>query len=88
MLGFAALAAVMRLCTMALTLLVGVLAFTFLYAWLLIHRFRLARLEELADERRLAEALAERRAEGATVPAGRSDGDAVARGHFAPEAVP
>ena len=59
--------------TMAFTLVVGVVAFTLLYAWLLIHRFRLARLEELADERQLADALAERRAEGAPSPGARGD---------------
>lgn len=46
------------------TLLLGVLAFTLLYAWLLIHRFRLAWLEERAAERTLEQSLAERRAEG------------------------
>jgi len=46
------------------TLLVSVVAFTLLYAWLLVHRVRLARLEELVDDRELADALAERRAEG------------------------
>jgi hypothetical protein len=42
-----------------------VVAFTLLYSWLLIHRVRLARMEEVAEYRRLEEALAERRAEGA-----------------------
>ncbi len=50
--------------TMALTLVVAVVAFTLLYAWLLIHRFRIAHLQEQADDRQLADALAERRAEG------------------------
>ena len=50
--------------TMALTLVVAVVAFTLLYVWLLIHRFRLAHLQEKADDRQLADALAERRAEG------------------------
>jgi heme exporter protein C len=46
---------------MLFTLLLAVLAFTLLYFWLLVHRYRLARLEQ---------ALAERRAEGAdTAPA-------------------
>jgi len=49
---------------MAWTLLLGVVAFTLLYAWLLIHRFRLAWVEEQAEDRLLEEALAERRAEG------------------------
>ena len=48
---------------MLLTLLVAVLSFTMLYAWLLIHRFRLAWLEDRAGDRRMAIALAERHAE-------------------------
>ncbi|MFN2608493.1 MAG: cytochrome c biogenesis protein CcsA [Acidimicrobiales bacterium] len=67
--------------SMAWTLLVGVLAFTLLYAWLLVHRVRLARLEEGAEDRRLEEALAERRAEGAdALPAGADLADLVAEG--------
>ena len=73
--------------SMALTLVVGVLAFTLLYAWLLIHRFRLARMEELADERQLADALAERRAEGGD-PAGQGTGVVTGDEDLAPEAVP
>ena len=53
--------------SMAWTLLVGVIAFTMLYAWLLIHRFRLAWIEEQAEDRLLEEALAERRAEAGPV---------------------
>jgi heme exporter protein C len=71
--------------SMAATLFVGVIAFTLLYAWLLIHRFRVARLEELADERQLSEALAERRAEAdLAAPAGSGD---VPPGRLAPEVV-
>jgi heme exporter protein C len=51
--------------TMLWTLLLSVVAFTLLYAWLLVHRFRLARLEEAADDRRLEAAIAERHAEAA-----------------------
>jgi heme exporter protein C len=50
---------------MAWTLLVGVIAFTLLYAWLLIHRYRLAAIEEQAEDILFEEALAERRAEAA-----------------------
>jgi len=68
--------------TMLWTLLLSVVAFTLLYAWLLIHRVRLARLEEAVDDRELADALAERRAEGVAAtldpatldPAGRGAG--------------
>jgi heme exporter protein C len=49
--------------TMLWTLLLGVLAFTLLYAWLLAHRFRLAWLETRLADTQLDVALAERRAE-------------------------
>ena len=52
---------------MLATLLLAVLAFTLLYAWLLVHRFRLAWADEQVESRRLDEALAERRAEGQAV---------------------
>ncbi len=59
--------------TMLWTLLLAVVAFTLLYVWLLIHRVRLARHEEVAEDRELADALAELRADGtAVVP---NDGD-------------
>jgi heme exporter protein C len=50
--------------SMAWTLLVGVVAFTLAYAWFVAHRSRIAWLEERLDDQGLAEALAERRAEG------------------------
>ena len=55
--------------SMLWTLLVGLTAFTLLYFWLLVHRFRLARVEDEAEDRRLELALAERRAEADVVPA-------------------
>jgi heme exporter protein C len=45
------------------TLLIGILAMTLLYAWLLLHRFRVELLEEKLDDIGLAEAIEERRAE-------------------------
>jgi heme exporter protein C len=51
--------------SMLTTLLVAIVAFTLVYAWLLIHRFRVAWLEERLEDRVLEVALAERRAEGA-----------------------
>jgi heme exporter protein C len=45
---------------------VGFLAFTLLYGWLLVHRFRLEQLEERLDDEGLAVALAERQAEATT----------------------
>ena len=51
--------------TMAWTLLWGVVAFTILYAYLVLRRNDLAELEERAEGRALERALAERRAEAA-----------------------
>lgn len=48
--------------SMAWTLLLGFLAFTALYAWLLGHRYRLAGLAAAEEHEALQEALAERRA--------------------------
>jgi heme exporter protein C len=50
--------------SMAWTLLLAVVAFTLLYAWLLVHRFRVAWLEERLEEQHFALALSERHAEG------------------------
>ena len=49
--------------SMAWTLLLGVVAFTFLYCWLLAHRFRLAWLEDQVADRAMQVAIDERRAE-------------------------
>jgi len=57
--------------SMAWTLLLGFLAFTLLYAWLLGHRYRIARLAEREESSVLELALAERRdeaVEGAPAP--------------------
>jgi len=48
---------------MLFTLFVGVVAFTCLYAWLVLHRSRVASLAETADRGELARAVAARRAE-------------------------
>lgn len=50
--------------TMLLTLLLSLLAFTLLYAWLLMRRFRLAWAEDRLADRQMAQAIAERHAEG------------------------
>jgi len=50
---------------MLFSLFVGVIAFTFLYAWLMLHRTRTMALEDLLEERGLDDALVERRAEAA-----------------------
>lgn len=49
--------------SMAWTLFIGVVAFTFLYAWLVVHRMRLAWMEERLEDQSLQQALEERRAE-------------------------
>jgi heme exporter protein C len=51
---------------MLFSLLVGVVAFTLLYAWLMIHRTRAMYLEDVYDEHELEEALVARRAEATT----------------------
>ena len=48
-------------------MLLGFLAMTLVYAWLLVHRYRVEELEERLDEQGLEQAIAERRAE-AMVP--------------------
>ncbi|MEA2715867.1 MAG: heme exporter protein [Actinomycetota bacterium] len=69
---------------MLVTLLVSVLAFTLLYAWLLIHRFRLAWLEDRAADRRMELALAERHAEATMADAPRPSGAGAPRPFGAP----
>jgi heme exporter protein C len=49
--------------------LLGLAAFTLLYTWLLVHRFRVELLEERLEDRALELALAERRAEVAAADA-------------------
>jgi heme exporter protein C len=49
---------------MLFSLFIGVVAFSLIYLWLVIHRARLAALEDTVDDRVLAEALVARRDEG------------------------
>ena len=49
--------------SMLFTLMLGMVVFALLFAWLLVHRFRLGWLEERVGARGLDEALVERRAE-------------------------
>lgn len=49
--------------TMLFTLMLGMVVFGLVFAWLLVHRFRLAWLEERVQARGLDDALTERRAE-------------------------
>lgn len=49
--------------SMAWTLVLGVLAFTLLYGWLLAHRFRIAAMEARLEDEGLELAIAERHAE-------------------------
>lgn len=50
---------------MLFTLFVGVIAFSLLYLWLVLHRTRVMAMEDMLEDRGLDAALAERRAEGA-----------------------
>ena len=50
--------------TMLFTLFVGVIAFSLLYLWLVMHRTRAMAMEDMLEDRGLDIALAERRAEG------------------------
>jgi heme exporter protein C len=61
--------------TMLFTLMLGIVVFSLVFAWLLVHRFRVGWLEEQAGASGIDQALTERRAEaglGAPTPAGRS----------------
>ena len=60
--------------TMAFTLLVGVVAFTLLYVYLLDRRYRLAALEEGREERELEAAIAERTSSAERVDVGAPGG--------------
>ncbi len=51
---------------MLFSLFVGIIAFTLLYAWLVIHRQRVHAMEDAVEARGLDAALAERRQEGAS----------------------
>jgi heme exporter protein C len=52
------------------TMLVSFVAYAFLFAWLLVHRYRVEVLEDRFEEEGLTLALAERRAEGVREPVG------------------
>ena len=52
---------------MLFSLFVGVIAFTLLYAWLVVHRTRALAMDDLHDDRGLDRALAARRSEAAGV---------------------
>ena len=50
---------------MLFSLFVGVIAFTFLYVWLMLHRTRTMAMEDMLEDRGLDDALVARRAEAA-----------------------
>jgi heme exporter protein C len=52
---------------MLFSLFVGIIAFTLLYVWIVLHRQRVLAMQDMVDDRGLDVALAERRAEGAQV---------------------
>ncbi len=58
---------------MLFSLFVGVVAFSLLYVWLMMHRTRVMAMEDLLDDRGLDEALAARRAETAPAEAVRHE---------------
>ena len=60
--------------TMLFTLMLGIVVFGLVFAWLLVHRFRLGWLEERAGATGLDEALVERRAEAGVVGPDRRPG--------------
>ena len=49
------------------TMLVSFVAFGLLFAWLLVHRYRVEVMEDRFEEEGFAAAIAERRAEGVSV---------------------
>jgi heme exporter protein C len=54
---------------MLFSVFVGVIAFTLVYAWFMLHRLRIRRMEEWLDDQGLEAAIAERRAEAAAAEA-------------------
>jgi heme exporter protein C len=64
---------------MLVALMIGYLAFGLVFAWLMIHRFRVAWLEQAADRVDLDAALVARRAEATAGPDGGAAGDGAAR---------
>jgi heme exporter protein C len=52
---------------MLFSLFVGIIAFTLLYAWIVLHRQRVLAMQDMVDDHGLDVALAERRAEGANL---------------------
>jgi heme exporter protein C len=54
--------------TMLFTLFVGVIAFTFIYLWLVLHRTRVMMMEDALDDHGLDLAIAERHAEAGPAP--------------------
>jgi heme exporter protein C len=56
--------------TMLVTLMLGIVVFSLLFAWLLVHRFRVGWLEERAEAASIDDALTERRAEAGLTAGG------------------
>jgi heme exporter protein C len=56
--------------TMLFTLMLGIVVFALVFAWLLLHRFRVGWLEERVGASRIDEALSERRAEAGLTAGG------------------
>lgn len=69
---------------MLFSLFVGGVAFLLAYWWLMLHRFRVAWLQERVDRRSLDDALVERRAEAGTPAARGGDGEPALVGEARP----
>jgi heme exporter protein C len=65
---------------MLFSLFVGVIAFSLLYLWLVLHRTRVMAMEDLLDDRGLDDALAARRAEAGPIDTDPLDGHRMQEG--------
>jgi heme exporter protein C len=65
---------------MLFSLFVGVIAFSLLYLWLVLHRTRVMAMEDLLDDRGLDDALAARRAEAGPIDTDPADGHRMQEG--------
>ena len=63
---------------MLFSLFVGVIAFSLLYVWLVLHRTRVMAMEDLLEDRGLDAAVAARRAEAAAATSGSAPADSAA----------
>jgi len=74
--------------SMAWTLLLGFVALTLVFVWMLLVRYRIGVLEDWLDANELDAAVAERRAEGATPAGGAGAGDPLGSGRDPGDGAP